>query len=75
MDSAAAAVMHRLVASQFASATVVHIAHRLDSILTCDRVAVMEAGRVAELGAPADLLKLEGSRFAALWRASQRQER
>ena len=71
--------MNRLVAAHFASSTVVHIAHRLDSVLTCDRVVVIEAGSVAEAGRPADLLKQEGSRFAALWRASfdpsQRQER
>ena len=74
MDSATAAVMNKLITAQFASATVVHIAHRLDSIMGCDRVVVMEQGRVAEVGCPSDLLKLDDSLFAGLWRASRRQE-
>ena len=74
MDSATATVMNRLITAQFASATVVHIAHRLDSIMACDRVVVLEQGSVAEVGRPAELLQLGTSLFAGLWRASQRQE-
>ena len=66
--------MNSLITAQFASATVVHIAHRLDSIMTCDRVVVLEQGSVAEVGPPVELLELEHSLFAGLWRASQRQE-
>lgn len=51
--------------------TVLTIAHRLDSVLDADRIVVMEAGRVAETGAPGALLCASGSLFRALVRADQ----
>jgi ABC-type multidrug transport system fused ATPase/permease subunit len=44
---------------------VVTIAHRISTARDADRVVVMEAGRIAEEGAPGDLVKA-GGRFAAL---------
>ena len=45
------------------------IAHRLSTVLRADQVVVMEGGRVAEVGLPADLLADEGSIFARLARS------
>jgi ATP-binding cassette, subfamily B, bacterial len=45
------------------------IAHRLPTVMKADLVAVLDAGRVAELGEPAALLSDPSSRFAALARA------
>ena len=42
------------------------IAHRLHTIMDCDRVAVMDAGRVAEIGRPFHLLADEGSHLSRL---------
>ena len=42
--------------AQFASATRIIIAHRLQTIIDADRVLVMDAGSVAEFGKPRDLL-------------------
>ncbi|MGW0480452.1 ATP-binding cassette domain-containing protein [Nonomuraea sp. NPDC003214] len=47
-------------------ATVV-VAHRLSTIARADQVVFLEDGRVAEAGAPAELLA-RGGRFAAYWR-------
>ena len=47
---------------------VVTIAHRLESVLDADLVAVMEGGAVAEAGPPRALLAEPRSRFAALVR-------
>ena len=44
---------------------VVTIAHRISTARDADQVIVMEAGRIAEQGAPDDLVKA-GGRFAAL---------
>ena len=51
--------------------TVLCIAHRLHTIITADKVVVMDAGRVVEEGPPAELLRLgsEGH-FDALVRAT-----
>lgn len=46
------------------------VAHRLDSVMGCDVVIVMEEGRLVESGAPMQLLRQRGSRFAAMHRAS-----
>lgn len=48
--------------------TALIVSHRLSSAMICDRVLVMEAGRIVEEGKPGDLLRLPGSRFSALFR-------
>ena len=42
------------------------IAHRLESVMGCDQVAVMDKGRVVECGPPARLLGDANSHFSAL---------
>lgn len=41
----------------FADATVITVAHRINTIIDYDKVAVMSHGQVVEYGAPYDLLK------------------
>ena len=57
MDEATASVdretdrrIQEVVARQFARATVISIAHRLETVLGCDVIVVMGEGRVLELG-------------------------
>ncbi|MEO0829798.1 MAG: ABC transporter ATP-binding protein/permease [Pseudomonadota bacterium] len=47
--------------------TVITIAHRLSTIADADRIAVLEAGEVVEVGSHDELLAREG-RYAMLWR-------
>ncbi|WP_241779429.1 thiol reductant ABC exporter subunit CydD, partial [Thiomonas arsenitoxydans] len=49
---------------------VILAAHRLSTVLQADHVVVLEAGRVIEQGAPADLLRADGA-FARLVRAHE----
>jgi ABC-type multidrug transport system fused ATPase/permease subunit len=55
-----------MIAKEFASRTTVTIAHRLETIVSSDFVAVMENGQVAEFDDPAVLLKNNSSRFFKL---------
>ncbi|GAQ91725.1 ATP-binding cassette subfamily C (CFTR/MRP) member 1 [Klebsormidium nitens] len=46
--------------------TVLYIAHKLSTVLQCDRVIVLDQGRIVEMDSPAVLMAREGSRFAAM---------
>ena len=50
----------------FANRTVFIIAHRLQTILDCDRVMVLEQGHVAEFDSPASLSANPDSLFSKL---------
>jgi len=50
----------------FSNITVLTIAHRLNTIIECDRVLVMDAGNILEFDEPAKLLQVEGSSFRKL---------
>jgi len=47
-------------------ATIVTIAHRINTVINADNILVMDAGRVAEFKPPKELLKDEKSKFYAL---------
>jgi ABC-type multidrug transport system fused ATPase/permease subunit len=65
--SAAQAQQVALARLVLAGRTVVAIAHRLHTASDADRVAVVEDGRVTELGTHADLVAADGP-YATLWR-------
>jgi ABC-type multidrug transport system fused ATPase/permease subunit len=73
LDPRAARHLERSLSAVVAGRTVVAIAHRLHTAHDADRVAVMEDGKITELGPHAELLKHDGS-YAELWR-SWRDER
>ena len=54
-----------------AAATVLTIAHRLDTIMHSDKVLVMDAGRVAEFDSPEALKATPGSIFGGLCAAAE----
>jgi ABC-type multidrug transport system fused ATPase/permease subunit len=66
LDPRAARHLERSLALVLEGRTVVAIAHRLQSAHDADRVAVVEDGKLAELGTHDDLVEQEGS-YAALW--------
>ena len=55
--------IQRTMRSAFRNRTVLYIAHRLRTVLWYDRVCVMDAGQVAELGSPLELFRIEGGIF------------
>ena len=66
LDPRAARHLERSLSAVLAGRTVVAIAHRLHTAHDADRVAVVEDGRIAELGTHADLVAAEGA-YATLW--------
>ena len=54
--------------------TVITVAHRLDTVLGYDKIIVLDAGKIVEMGAPDELLKLQGGylrRLASLDRQNR----
>ncbi|HEX2773194.1 MAG TPA: ABC transporter ATP-binding protein [Micromonosporaceae bacterium] len=68
IDPRTARHLERSLAAVLKGRTVIAIAHRLFSAHDADRVAVVEDGRIAELGSHDELVASGGS-YAALWRS------
>ncbi|KAI4303732.1 hypothetical protein MLD38_039329 [Melastoma candidum] len=73
LDEATAAVdvgtdtlIQRTIREGFKSCTMLVVAHRLNTIIDCDRILVLDDGRAAEHGAPCDLLSNETGVFSKL---------
>merc|ERR1719401_1571712 len=76
MDVATDALIQKAVRVAFVGATVLTIAHRLNTIMDYDKILVLEQGRVLEYDAPSALLADEGSSFSQLaseWRRGTQQ--
>lgn len=72
LDPRAAREIERALAAVLAGRTVISIAHRLYTAHDADRVAVIDDGRIIELGTHAQLVA-GGGAYAKLWESWQRQ--
>ncbi|WP_456824813.1 ABC transporter ATP-binding protein [Cellulomonas sp. P5_E12] len=70
MDPRAARHLEKSLSAVLQGRTVVAIAHRLHTAHDADRVAVVDAGRIKEIG-PHDELVAAGGDYAALWHSWQ----
>nr|GMD72939.1 ABC transporter C family member 14-like [Ipomoea batatas] len=65
VDSQTDGVIQRIIREDFASCTVISIAHRIPTVMDCNRVLVIDAGRAKEFDRPSWLLE-RPSIFGAL---------
>ena len=55
-------LMQRIIKEEFANHTIITVAHRMDTIMNADVVAVLNAGNLIEFGPPKELLgKADGA--------------
>ncbi|KAL4722768.1 hypothetical protein ACLX1H_010006 [Fusarium chlamydosporum] len=71
VDTQTDARMQEVIRTEFSDCTIIMIAHRIDTLLDFDKVAVLDKGSLVEFGAPQELLKDEGGAFTRLYRANK----
>ncbi|KAI1803292.1 putative ABC multidrug transporter [Daldinia bambusicola] len=62
-------LMQEIISNEFSEYTIVAVIHHLDIIMHYERVVVMDKGEIVEVGVPADLIEVEGTRFGEMWNA------
>jgi len=74
VDFATDELISKTIRQEFASSTILTIAHRLRTVIDYDRVMLLDEGRIVECDRPARLLADSSSRFYALCKATGRTE-
>ncbi|XP_049827801.1 ATP-binding cassette sub-family C member 5-like isoform X5 [Schistocerca gregaria] len=70
VDPETEACVQSTIESEFQHCTVLTIAHRLNTVIHCDRIIVMDKGQVVEMDAPRNLLSNPDSVFNMMCSAS-----
>ncbi|KAF7804848.1 ABC transporter C family member 4 [Senna tora] len=65
VDSQTDAMIQKIIREDFAACTIISIAHRIPTVMDCDRVLVVDTGRAKEFDKPSNLLA-RPSLFGAL---------
>ncbi|MBA0652895.1 hypothetical protein Goklo_020119 [Gossypium klotzschianum] len=65
VDSQTDAIIQKIIREDFAACTIISIAHRIPTVMDCDRVLVVDAGKAKEFDKPSRLLE-RPTLFAAL---------
>ncbi|KAJ7666515.1 P-loop containing nucleoside triphosphate hydrolase protein [Mycena rosella] len=74
IDSFTDALISKTINQEFAESTILTIAHRIRSVVTYDRILLMDQGRIAEFDRPGTLLANPASKFYALCKAAGPEE-
>ena len=66
IDNATDALIQQMIRENFKDATVLTIAHRLNTILDSDRILVLDDGKIAEFDTPEKLRKKQDGIFRSM---------
>lgn len=69
VDAGTDQLIQQTIREMFADCTILMIAHRLNAVLNCDMVLVLEAGKVVEMNSPFQLVNDPNSVFSSMLRA------
>jgi len=72
IDNATDALIQDMIRNNFEGATILTIAHRLNTIMDSDRILVLDEGEAVEFDTPAVLLAKEDGLFKALVEKSRK---
>lgn len=72
LDNASEKMVHEALERLMEGRTSLIVAHRLSTVKMADRIAVLDDGRLVELGSHAELIALDGL-YAGLWRSQFRE--
>lgn len=67
VDDVTDTMIQRIVRQKFAKHTIIAVAHKLDTIVDFDKVAVLDHGELKEFDNPGTLLANEASAFSKLY--------
>ena len=60
-------IISNAVDTMFNDSTVITIAHRINTVKKCDRIVVMDEGKIVEVGKPDELIQNKNSKFYTLY--------
>ncbi|XP_038631368.1 multidrug resistance-associated protein 5-like isoform X2 [Scyliorhinus canicula] len=66
IDSDTDMLIHKTIKEAFSDCTMLIVAHRLHTVLNCDRIMVLDQGEIAEFDSPSVLISNDNSRFHAM---------
>jgi len=66
MDLDTENIMKEIIDDDFKNCTLIIVAHRISTVLNCDRILVMNEGKIAEFDTPQNLRNNPNSLFSKL---------
>ncbi|CAN1778433.1 ABC transporter C family member 10 [Linum perenne] len=66
IDNATDSILQKTIKSEFEDCTVITVAHRIPTVMNCNKVLGISDGKVVEYDEPVELMKRESSLFAQL---------
>ena len=71
VDMETDALIQKTIRKKFRNCTVVTVAHRLETVMTCEKIVVIKKGEITESGEPRVLLKNSEGELSRMVRAGR----